>query len=140
MTETAISFADAAPHAGDGEPRADSPLNHERVVSDVEPPCNALEDTADNNPDLLQNDSDAEHVEDPPSANETVEEAGCDAPSVEACSEEQARETILARPANPTTVSWLEGNVLDRAKGPPMKSTADNSTSVRRNHHHARTR
>ena len=140
MTDTAIGFAVAAQHAGDGEPRADSPLTHERVVSDVEPPRNAAEDTADDNPDLLENDSDAERVEDTPSADETVEEAGCDAPSVEARSEEQARETILARPANPTTVSWLEGNGLDRAKGPPMKSSADNSTSVRRNHHHARTR
>ena len=139
MTDTAINFGDAAQHTGDGEPRADLPLTHERV-SDVEPPRNAIEDTADDNSDLLQNDSDAEHAEGTLSADETVEAAWCEAPSVEARSEKQARETTLARPANPTTVSWLEGNVLDRAKGPSMKSTADNSTSVRRNHHYGRTR
>ena len=88
-------------------------------MPDVEQSFSTTNDGVQNNPQLSKQKSNAKPHNGTSTGHRVIEHDEDDPTMTEAETQEMGNANSPARPDNPATVSWLEGEVLDQAKGPP---------------------
>lgn len=130
-----MKFIDDAAHAQHSQTSALSSTAEDTVLSDVEQNVTMTNDGAHDNPQPSQQKSSVKTHSSSPTEPSVSEDDGDGSATTEAEPRYRISESSPARPDNPATVSWLEGDVLDQAKGPPALIFGPGGISARRREH-----
>lgn len=115
QTESATKLSGTVAYAQHSGVRNSPSLADDSLMPGIQQTANRMNDESRDSADVLQQDIDVKTNESSPTGRSA---AGNDSEDLVMESQRET-EGSPARHDNPTTVSWLEGEVLDQAKGPP---------------------